>query len=315
MGTYLVTGAAGFIGAALAKRLLDEKNDVVVIDNLSTGDERNIPEGCIKIIGDTYDEEVIKKLYEYDFDAIFHIAGQSGGMPSYEDPIYDLKSNSQSTVMLLDYCRKTDCKKLIFASTMAVYGDPDVFPVTEKTTSKPKSFYAVGKNSSENYMRIYTQFGIKSTALRFNNVYGPGQNMKNLKQGMASIFLAQALAYKRVHVMGSKDRFRDFVYVDDVVNACCMALEGQEEELFNAYNVATNVKTTCEELIGIIKKYLPYEIQVEYSGNTPGDQFGMLCSYDKIRMSLGWEPHVNIEDGMKAMVEWGLKLDKDKLPN
>lgn len=175
----------------------------------------------------------------------------------------------------------------------------------------PKTFYAVGKIASEQYMKLYSeQFGLKCTALRFNNTYGRGQNMENLRQGMVSIFMAMAIKNHHIHVMGDKSRFRDFVHVSDNVKACIMAANGNEKELFNFYNVATNRKTTCEQLIEIMKQNLPFDISVEYSGSTPGDQFGIYCDYSKIKRSLGWTPSVKLEEGIKDMTEWALSAVK-----
>ena len=162
---------------------------------------------------------------------------------------------------------------------MSVYGDENRCPVKEGDNLKPKSFYAVGKMASENYMRIFSdEYGVKCTALRFNNVYGPGQNLENIKQGMVSIFLAMAIKNHHITVMGDKNRFRDFVYIDDIVEACIMASTGNEKSLFNVYTVSTNRKTTCEELVNIIRSNLKYDISVDYRGNTQGDQFGIYCS-------------------------------------
>lgn len=270
--TYLVTGAAGFIGAALAKRLLDEGHQVVTIDNLSTGIKENISAGCVFIEGNTYDPQIIVELNNFKFDAIFHMAGQSGGVTCWDDPLYDMNSNVTATLMLLDYAKNFGCKTFVYASSMSVYGDENPCPVREGDEIKPKTFYAVGKIASEHYMRIYSnEYGIKCTALRFNNVYGPGQNMKNLRQGMVSIYLAYAIKDKIIPVMGAKNRYRDFVYIDDTVEACILAAKGQEKELFNVYTTATNRKTTCEQLIKIMKTELPFEITAEYRGSTKGD--------------------------------------------
>jgi len=307
MATYLVTGAAGFIGAELAKKLLKDGHEVVTIDNLSTGFLEHIPEGVLFIEGNTFDPQIIQRLYAYSFEAIYHFAGQSGGVTCWEDPIYDLNSNVASTLLLLDYAVKSGCKKFIYASSMSVYGDENSCPVREDDELKPKSFYGVGKLASEHYMRIYSsEYGIKCTALRFNNTYGPGQNMKNLLQGMASIFIAHAIKDRHIPVFGDKKRYRDFVHVRDVVNACMMAEHGQEKELYNVYTLATCRKTTCEQLIEIIKENLPYEVTVEYMSKTRGDQYGIFCSYEKIYNALGWEPQIKLEDGLKEMIEWAI---------
>lgn len=311
MAKYLVTGAAGFIGGALADRLLKEGNEVVTIDNLSTGLESRIPAGCTFIKGNTYDPKIIEQLDQWHFDAIFHIAGQSGGVTCWDDPVYDLNSNVTSTLLLLDYARKTNCTKFIYANSMSVYGDENPCPVREDDEIKPKTFYAVGKNASEHYMRIYSaEYGIKCTALRFNNTYGPGQNMDNLRQGMVSIYLAYALKDRHIPVMGNPKRYRDFVYIDDQVEACILAMNGKEKDLYNVYTTATNRKTTCEQLVELIRKNLPFDISVEYKGSTQGDQFGIFCSYEKIYNALGWEPKVKLEDGLVRMIEWAKELQR-----
>ena len=163
----------------------------------------NIPEGVTFIQGDCQDEQTIQSLEKYEFEAIFHIAGQSSGEISFDDPVYDLQTNAQSTLLLLKLALKVGCKKFVYASTMSVYGDKPDAPVEEDTTLNPKSFYGVGKVASEHYLRIYAQYGVNSVALRLFNVYGPGQNMENLRQGMVSIFLAQAFENKHIHVKGS----------------------------------------------------------------------------------------------------------------
>ena len=259
MSRYLVTGAAGFIGSALAKRLINEGHHVTTIDNLTTGLRKNIPAGVEFIEGNTFDSSVIAQLNGTPFDAIFHFAGQSGGGTCWNDPIYDLNANVTSTLLLLDYARKVGCPRFIYASSMSVYGDENPCPVTENSELKPKSFYAVGKLASEHYMRIYSaEYGIKCTALRCNNVYGPGQNLENLQQGMLSIYLAYALKDHHIPVMGDPERYRDFVYIEDQVAACILAANGNEADLFNIYTIATNRKTTCKQLVNLICQELPY---------------------------------------------------------
>ena len=301
MDTLLVTGAAGFIGAAIAKKLLEEGNKVITIDNLSTGFRSNIPDGVEFIEGDCQDAGVYKDLEDLKIDGIFHIAGQSSGEISFENPVYDLQTNAQSTLLLLKLALKTNCKNFLYASTMSVYGDKPDQPIDENAALKPKSFYGVGKIASEHYLRIYQEYGINSTALRLFNVYGPGQNMKNLKQGMVSIFLAQALENGHIHVKGSADRFRDFVYIDDVVRGFLTAYKSNNAG-FRYYNVATGIRTTIKELISNMKLYIPEDISVEYSGSTPGDQFGIYSSIEKIKKELNWSPLVDLNSGLKIMV-------------
>ena len=302
MSTLLVTGAAGFIGSGVAKRLVDLGNFVVTIDNLSTGFKSNIPKGVEFIKGDCQDQEVINQLENYRFDAILHIAGQSSGEISFDDPIYDLQTNAQSTLLLLKLALKTGCKQFIYASTMSVYGDQPDEPISETCEPIPKSFYGVGKIASEHYLRIYQEYGIRSTALRLFNVYGPGQNMKNLRQGMVSIFLAMALKDKYIHVKGDKYRYRDFVYIDDIVDAFIKSLNGHSQE-FKIYNVCSGIKTTIEILINSIIKNYPYKVNVQYSGSTPGDQFGIYGDNSLIKRELGWSPKYSLESGLKKTFE------------
>lgn len=305
MSNYLVTGAAGFIGAAIVERLIAEGNTCTTIDNLSTGNMDHIPEGCKFIYGDVADDELINGLKEENYDAIIHIAGQSSGEISFDDPVYDLHTNTQSTLLLLKLAKEIGCRKFIYASSMSVYGDHNPPLCMESTNTFPKSFYAVGKLASEHYMRIYSEFGIACTALRFFNVYGVGQNLDNLRQGMASIFLAMAISKQHIHVKGSKDRFRDFVYIDDVVDAVLKSLN--RECGYEVYNVCTKVKTTVGTVVDTICDKLPYDVSVEYAGGTPGDQFGIYGDNEKIKQDLKWEPKTQFKEGLDKMIEWALK--------
>lgn len=304
--TYLVTGAAGFIGAAVAEKLVKSGHCVVTIDNLSTGYRHHIPDHVIFIEGSTFDPNIIDQLGEKKFDAIIHIAGQSSGEVSFENPVYDLQTNCQSTLMLLDYARKTGCNKFIYASTMSVYGDHDPAECFEETPLLPRSFYAVGKIASEHYMRIYSkQFGLSCTALRLFNTYGEGQNMNNLKQGMASIYLAMAIKDHKISVKGSKDRFRDFVYISDVADAFIRSIE--REGGYEVMNVCTGEFTTVEEVVNTIVHSFDDQIDIEYIEGTPGDQFGIYGNNKKILDVLGWAPQVAFSEGMSKMIRWAKK--------
>lgn len=299
---YLVTGAAGFIGAAIVERLQAEGNTCTTIDNLFTGTRDHIPAGCRFIEGDVSDPSIINSLKKEYYDAIIHMAGQSSGEVSFDNPIYDLHTNTQSTILLLKIAREIGCKKFIFASSMSTYGDHDPPMCSEESSTSPKSFYAVGKLASENYMRIFSEFGIACTALRFFNVYGIGQNLSNLRQGMASIYLAMAIKNHSINVKGSKDRFRDFVYIDDVVDAVIKCL--RRDIGYNCFNVCTGKPTKVEKVIDSIRKNLPYYVNVEYSEGTPGDQFGIYGDYTKIKSELNWEPQICFDEGINRMIKW-----------
>lgn len=309
MASYLVTGIAGFIGSHLAWRLLDEGHRVVGIDNLSTGCRAAVPPKAHFIEGNAHSAAVISSLSGESFDAIFHMAGQSGGEASYDDPVYDLQSNTQSTLLLLDFARKNGCRRVIYASSVSVYGDGPCHPegIKEESATVPRSFYGVGKMASENYLRIYAgQFDLETVALRLFNIYGPGQNLRNLKQGMMSIYISQALTNRHIEVRGELGRFRDLVYIEDAINAC-MAVLSAPVGGYAAYNVCTQRKTTVRRAVDLIIAAFPYPVTVSSSGSTPGDIFGYTGDHRKLHKATGWSPSTSVEDGLERMVVWALE--------
>lgn len=288
MKNILLTGVAGFIGSKIAQSLLQQGYTITGIDNLKTGYLDNIPEQVNFVLGDCADPQIYKEksLDGIYFDTIIHFAGQSSGEISFDDPVQDLSDNCISTLNLLQFAKEISCKNFIFASSMSVYGKAQASPVNETHTTKPLSMYAVGKLASENYLRIFEQYGISSVSLRLFNTYGPGQNMSNLRQGMVSIYLAQALKNKNILIKGSSDRYRDFIYIDDVTRTVDHFVKN---EIIGAeiYNVCTGSKTTVSTLIDTIKKTLGNKsIPVEYAEATPGDQFGIIGDNTKLRKEL-----------------------------
>ena len=153
-------------------------------------------------------------------------------------------------------------------------------------------------------MKIYASLGIHCVALRLFNVYGPGQNLKNLKQGMLSIYLAQALTNNKIVVKGSVDRFRDFVYIDDVVNAFMKGFEYSKGTSFGLFNISTGIPTYVYQLLDTIKLCLENKIEIAVIEGTPGDQFGIFGSNWYAKTTLGWEPKTAFDEGMKAMIAY-----------
>lgn len=304
MAKFLVTGIAGFIGSAVARRLIREGHSVTGIDNLSTGFAKNIPESINFIEGNCQDEALYQKLKGESFDAIFHIAGQSSGEISFEDPVYDLETNTKSTLLLLDFAKKTKCQRFIYASSMSVYGDnhPNE-PLGEDSFCNPLSFYGVGKLASEHYLRIYEQKGISSTALRLFNVYGPGQNMDNMKQGMVSIFFAMVEKDGHIMVKGCPNRYRDFVYIDDVVECFMLCLE-RPQSGGKIINVGTGVRTSVASLIDKIRHLSANPSTVEYVGCTEGDMDGAFADISNAAKYLAYDPTVYLDEGLKKMHSW-----------
>ncbi len=303
----LVTGAAGFIGSAVARKFLSEGYHVVTVDNLSTGDINCVPANVELIEGNLHDQKIIDQLLLYNFIAIVHIAGQSSGEISFDDPIYDLHSNTQSTLLLVNLALKINCKKFIYASTMSVYGIQDNIPVSEEFNPNPSSFYSVGKLASENYLSIYKNFGINFISLRLFNVYGPGQNLDNLRQGMVSIFLSQALNNNKIVIKGDLNRFRDMVYIDDVVDAFYLSFKSNLKG-HNIFNVCTGVKTSVSDVLLLINKFTKKEIPHLVQNGTPGDVFGIIGNNLRIKEALGWEPKINFIQGFKLMFDWSMQI-------
>ena len=299
---YLVTGGAGFIGSALSKDLLSEGHSVYIIDNLSTGYRENVPQGAVFIEGFCEDENVLSELRGISFDAIFHIAGQSSGEISYDNPVLDMQANVQSTLVLMKFALENGCMNFIYASSMSVYGDPAFLPVNEKMDATPKSFYAVGKLASEHYLRIYRPFGIKTVALRLFNVYGEGQNLNNLRQGMASIYLAQALGTGKILVKGSPERFRDFIHISEVVAAFKKAEDVSIPS--GIFNVCRGEKVSVAEILEIINNSLEKPASIEFVEGTPGDQFGIYGNPVHFENTFGLKSKISFSQGMTEMIAW-----------
>ena len=303
MKRYLVTGAAGFIGSAMVQRFVNEADEVWTIDNLSTGFRENIPKGVAFIEGDCQAPESIALLHRTKFDAVIHLAGQSSGEISFDDPVYDLRTNTESTLRLIKYSLENGCERFIYASSMSVYGEVEDKPISESHPAKPLSFYGVGKLASENYMRIYASKGLKSTSLRLFNVYGPGQNMGNLRQGMISIFLAQLIKHDKVVVKGPLDRFRDFIFIDDCVDFVIRIIE-DERTYGGIYNVGTGMRTTVEELLKKMMKISGIEKQIILGKGTPGDQKGIYADISLAQSQLGFICRYSLDEGLAKMIDW-----------
>jgi UDP-glucose 4-epimerase len=298
----LVTGAAGFIGSHIARRLLSQGYKVTVADNLATGKKGNVPDGADFIKMDLGRIDDYGRLHGLDCEAVFHLAGQSSGEDSFKDPLYDFNSHAMSTFLLLDWCKRTNVRRFMYSSSMAVYGDPVYLPVDEKHPLQPKTFYAAAKLAAEAYIRFYQTFGIDVTILRFFSVYGPGQDLGNKNQGMVSIYLSYILEGKPIIVKGSGERFRDLVYIDDVVNAWMLAFDNKVS-FGKTYNVANGKKTRVMDLINALRSATGNEdYSIDYREGTPGDQFGMLGSNDLIRLELGWAPRFDLSAGLETMI-------------
>ena len=296
----LVTGGAGFIGGHIARDLCRSGAEVTIIDNLRTGDMKNIPDAA-KFFKIELGRDRLEEAFGEGFDVVYHFAGQSSVEISYSDPLYDLDTNCRSTLQLLDLCKRSGTNRFIFASTMSVYGGRGEMPKDETEPRDGENFYAISKKASEDYLWIYERFGVKSTAMRLFNIYGPGQNLENLRQGMLSIYLAQAINAGKIVVKGSLERTRDFVYIDDVLGAT-RAVATSESCWGRAINICSGKEVSVRKTIDLIAKTLGKEIAIEIAEGTPGDIDRMVGCPNLLKELTGYECRVSLEDGINLMV-------------
>jgi UDP-glucose 4-epimerase len=304
----LITGGAGFIGSALAHRLIDEGHTVSVVDNLSTGKQANVPKEAEFVEYDLAKVDCLDHLPAGKFDAVCHLAAQSSGPASIDMPYYDLQVNAASTLLLSRWCLKNNISRFLYASSMTVYGNKHASPVLEDATCEPIAYYGVSKLTSENLLRLASLEGLNTTSFRMFSVYGPGQNLGNMKQGMASIFMAYLLRGEEVPVTGSLERFRDFIYIDDIVDAWVGALKMQQTPA-PIYNLGTGKATTVKELlktlINVMELDPNYPIKEEQG--SAFDQFGLTANTSLIEKDLKWKPQVDLQAGLRKMAAWARK--------
>jgi UDP-glucose 4-epimerase len=308
MKRILITGVAGFIGSKIAARLIGEGYDVFGVDDLSSGRLSNIPSKVEFIQGDL-SQGVTFDLLPRNCCKILHLAGQSSGEISFDDPVADLNKNTISTLNLIRYGIATKAERIIYASSMSVYGNVEDAPVIERHNCLPLSCYGIGKHAAEGYLRVF-QKQLPFVSMRMFNVYGPGQDLSNLRQGMVSIYLAQAIKSGRIVVKGSLERFRDFIFIDDVVDAWCSAINSTAV-IGKTLNIGTGIRTTVGELLGQILNIIP-GCEVVMHGSTPGDQTGIYADCTNLQTLLGLNNVTTLNSGIKIFVAWALEeLAKD----
>lgn len=302
----LITGIAGFIGSSIAREAIRRGHDVIGVDDLSKGYRHNVPAEAQFIEADLAHKEMYDRL-PIQVDAILHLAGQSSGEISFDNPVADLEKNTVSTLNLIDYGIRIGAPRIIYASSMSVYGTTEDKAIAEQQPCYPLSCYGVGKRAAENYLEIYKD-KLPYTAFRMFNVYGPAQDMKNLRQGMVSIYLAHALNEGHIPVKGAFDRFRDFVFIDDVVN---LWLQAAERDVMpnRAFNLGTGVKTTIGALLEEIKILLPDTTWTQVPG-TPGDQFGIYADTALLKQHFNLPHFTSLHDGLSLFCQWAEQESK-----
>ena len=302
----LLTGGAGFVGRWLFQKLSSEGYKIVVIDNLSNGKMVNIYSGTEFYEIDISDEKALNSLPHYQYECIIHLAAQASNAISFIDPLEDLKSNQIGTLNLLRFCRDHKIKRFIYSSSMSTYGQPLEFPTPENYQMLPDSFYAVHKLAGEHYCRIFQkEYGIDYTIFRFYTVYGHGQNLANVNQGLLSIYLSYIINKQPILVKGSKDRIRDIIHVTDVVNAISLSLNSELSKN-KIYNLGSGESHTIEELINMVTSEFGYssgEYPVIYESGTLGDPFETHADISTISKDLNWLPTIMALDGIKLTVQ------------
>lgn len=294
----LVTGIAGFIGSNLGASLVQLGHEVFGIDDLSIGKKERIPAGVTFLSADLATVDFGRRLPK-GIDTVFHLAGQSSAERSFVSPEDDLKRNALTTLRLLEFGRKAEISRFVFASSMAVYGRQDDAKMRENTPPAPISPYGASKASAEAYLQCYSDY-FPSLALRMFNVYGPGQALDDSMHGMVGIFLSQALSGGPLEVKGPLNRIRDFIYVEDVVKAYVASL-GLELRGSQQINLGSGQPTSVRSLIEEIRKFVPPFKVVESSG-TPGDQFQVYADTQRRRQVLGLTNTATLAAGLESTV-------------
>ncbi|MDX2348718.1 MAG: NAD-dependent epimerase/dehydratase family protein [Nitrospirota bacterium] len=298
----LVTGGAGFIGSHLVDRLVQEGNEVVVIDNLSTGKRKQVNKKA-----QFYKMDIRSKRIERVFRKerpliVVHLAAQMNVRLSTEDPVFDAEVNILGTINLLEHAVKNGVRKVSFASSGgAVYGEQEVFPAAESHRTDPLSPYGISKLAGEKYLAYYTNTtGLRHAILRFGNVYGPRQEPEG-EAGVIAIFSKLMLDGGQPIINGTGKQTRDFVYVDDVVESLMVTMD---EDIQGIFNVGTGQEATVNECYGIIKELTNSSCKDLYGAAKKGEQFRSVLDVRKLREGFDWEPQVSLAEGLKMTVEF-----------
>ena len=309
--TALVTGGAGFIGSHMAQRLLDLGYQVIVIDNESTGLRRNVPDGARYYRGDVTSVKDLNLVFENPIDVVLHIAGQASNVRSFDDPLADLTTNTIGTLNILAACLRRKVAHLLFASSMTVYGHPESLPVKESETPRPFSYYGITKYAAERYalataVRPDLDFKFHVTAFRMFNVYGERQRLDNPYQGALGFFLGSALVGKPIVIHSDGQQTRDFVYIQDVVDAWMAALQtpAAAGEVFNlGFGEGISINRLVDEVLtaaGTSRAAYP----LSYGPLRPGDQRHMCADISKAGRILGWQPRTPLDQGLAKTLAW-----------
>lgn len=294
-GKVLITGGAGFIGKHLTNTLLQQNCNITIVDRAIGYSSDRITYCCSDIAEYVSD---IKNIT--DFDLIFHLAGNSHPLPSVKDPLMDFNLNLQLSILLLEAIRKTGKKiKLINISSAAIYGNPEKLPIDESNKPAPLSPYGVSKLAVENYVTVYSKlFNIQGLSVRPFSVYGPGL----YKQVVFDLIGKLHSTPDRLDVYGDGSQLRDFIFIDDLVNALLNVAE--KGKLGEVYNIASGSSFSINEIVKTICIEMSIQPEIVYTGAVrSGEPEKWIVDISKIK-ELGFSAKTSLKDGIRSTVEW-----------
>lgn len=298
----LVTGGAGFIGSHIVDVLLSKGFSVSVLDNLSTGKMENLDPRANFYHGELDDEKLLEQIMERERpEVVIHQAAQASVPRSVDNPVYDAGVNVVGSIKLLEACRKGGVRKVIYASTAAVYGNPRYLPVDEDHPVTLLSPYGISKYTVEQYLKIYNSlYGLDFTVLRYANVYGPRQDAAG-EGGVVSIFADRLLSGNAPEIFGDGKQTRDFVYVKDVAAANAAALDRAGGQVLN---VSTGIATSVKELFEIMREMAGSSLDARYGPERAGDIKHSYLENARARRLLEWKPRFDLEKGLKETINY-----------
>ncbi len=303
---YLVTGGAGFIGSNTVDELVRRGHDVVVLDDLSTGKEANLAQVRTKI---TWIQDSVTNLGAVreacrGVDSVIHLAAQTSVPRSVKDPIETNHVNVNGTLNVLVAARDARVKRVVFACSCAVYGKTDALPIRESAALAPISPYGLSKQVGEAYGRVFQElYGLEFVSLRYFNVFGPRQDPGSPYSGVLSLFNAALLSGTQPTVYGDGEQSRDFVYVENVVQANLLAAETKSAPGL-AINVGTGNRRTLNQTLGLLEKITRRPARTKYAAPREGDIRDSQADISLARERLGYDPRIGFEEGLKRTWEW-----------
>ena len=307
----LVTGGAGFIGSNLSKFLANNGAKVIVLDNFSTGRKENtldFEELGIKLFDVDISEQELTSSYFSGMDYVFHQAAVPSVPRSIAEPLFTNNSNVNGTLAVLENCKLNNVKKVVYAASSSVYGDTEALPKKTSMFPSPLSPYAVQKLTGEMYCKTYfDNFGLRTTALRYFNVYGPHQDPNSEYSAVIPIFINKALANKPITIFGDGTTSRDFTFIDDVIQANLRAAISTKSDGY-VVNVAYGERFTLTELANKIIKIIESNSTIEYSEFRKGDVLHSLADISNTKELIDYNPQFSLSTGLKRTIEFYKKI-------